>query len=97
MKTYKRYASLIEDIKRLVYRSRLPQSVKNQIILKISGWKDVKLGIIFNETTYPWFIVHNERYEKEYFDFLPEPMEVLVFEACTKENLRNLVKQIKGE
>jgi hypothetical protein len=96
MKTYKRYAPLIEDINRLTYRSRLPQSVKNQIILKISGWKDIKLGIISNEMTYPWFIVHNARYEKEYFDWSSET-EVLVFEACAKENLRNLVKQIRGE
>lgn len=80
LKKYRRYGQLNNDILKLLYRSKLSDDVKNRIIFKLS-FGNIK------------FKIFNKRYEEEYFNFLPEPTKVLVFEACAKNNLRKLLNK----
>ncbi len=81
-KVYKRYFSLGQDICRLLWRSKVCLETKNRITILITN------GFLKHK-----YKIYNKRYLKEYFDFLPEPTEVLVFEACAKENLKIILNK----
>jgi hypothetical protein len=80
-KTYKRYGQLKYDINKLLQRTSICQELKNKITILITSGYNIK------------YKIYNKRYLKEYFDFLTEPTEVLMFEACAKENLRIILKR----
>ena len=81
-KTYKRYFGLVQDICKLLWRTKLPLDKKNQITLLITN------GFLKHR-----FKIYNKRYENEYLFWSDLPNKYLVFEACPKENLRIILNK----